>query len=325
MTRIVFLDRATIAPQIRLGRPAFPHTWIEYDGTGPEETAARLAGATIAITNKVRIDTAVLDAAPDLACVVVAATGTDCVDTAACTARGIPVCNIRGYSTATVPEHVFTLLLGLRRGLTLYAREVRDGAWQRAGQFCFFAQPIRDLRGATMGVIGAGGIGTRVGELAAAFGMNVLYSARRDQTPAGNRVGFEEFLARADVISLHCPLRPDTRHLLGAEAFAAMKRSPIVINTARGALVDLEALESALDSGRVGGAGIDVASVEPPPADDILMRLAERPNVIVTPHVAWASDEAQQVLADQLVEVLEAYARNAPINMVAAPMVAAPQ
>ena len=324
MTRIVFLDRATIAPQVRLGRPHFEHEWVEYDRTDPADTVARLEGARIAITNKVRIGADVLDALPDLACVVVAATGTDCVDAAACAARGIPVCNIRGYSTNTVPEHVFALLLDLRRGVTLHADKVRAGEWQRARQFCFFAQPIRDLSGATMGVIGAGNIGTRVGALAEAFGMDVIYSARRDQTPSGNRVGFEEFLARADVISLHCPLRPDTRHLLDAGVFAAMKKSPIIINTARGALIDLEALEVALDNGSVGGAGIDVASEEPPAADDILMRLAERDNVVVTPHIAWASDEAQQVLADQLVAVLEAFARGEPMNLVNDPATTRP-
>lgn len=322
MTRIVFLDRATIAPQVRLDRPAFAHEWVEYDRTDPEDVASRLAGAAIAITNKVRIDQKVLDACPDLKSVVVAATGTDCVDGAACARRGIPVSNIRGYSTNTVPEHVFALLLDLRRGLTLHADKVRAGEWQRARQFCFFAQPIRDLAGATMGIIGAGAIGTRVGALAEAFGMNVLYSARRDQPPTGNRVGFEEFLARADVISLHCPLREDTRHLLNGYGFSMMKRSPIIINTARGALIDLEALEVALDSGQVGGAGIDVAGVEPPPADDILMRLAERDNVVVTPHIAWASDEAQQMLADQLIAVLEAEARGEPMNRVNQPVAA---
>ena len=316
MTRIVFLDRATIAPQIRHGRPSFDHEWIEYDRTDPEDTVARLKGAAIAITNKVRIDQKVLDAAPDLGCVVVAATGTDPVDGAACAARGIPVCNVRDYSSVSVAEHVFALLLDLRRGITLHAAKVREGEWQRARQFCFFAQPIRDLRSATMGVVGAGNIGTGVGRLAEAFGMNVIYSARRDQAPSGNRVGFEEFLARADVISLHCPLRPDTRHLLNQEVFAAMKRHPIIINTARGGLIDLEALEAALDDGAVGGAGIDVAASEPPTGDDILMRLAARDNVIVTPHIGWASDEAQQVLAHQLIEVLEAFARGEPMNRV---------
>ena len=316
MMRVVFLDRATIAPQITLRRPSFAHEWVEHDRTAAEETAARLAGAQIAIVNKVRITREVLDAAPELKLVAVAATGTDCVDTAACAERGVAVCNIRGYSRNTVPEHVFALLLALRRGLVVYADGVRNGAWQRAGQFCYFAQPIRDLGGATMGVIGKGDIGSRVGALAEAFGMETVYAARRDETPGGDRLAFDEFLARADVISLHCPLNAGTRGLLGAREFASMTRRPIIINTARGALIDLPALEGALERGEVAGAGIDVAGVEPPPPDDILMRLAQHENVIVTPHVGWASNEAQQILADQLVDVLEAFVRGEPMNLV---------
>ena len=314
--RITFLDRATVAPQIELPRPRFAHDWAEHAATAPGEVAARLQGAQIAITNKVRIGADTLDACPDLKLIAVAATGYDCVDTAACAARGVTVCNIRGYSTATVPEHVFALLLALRRSLVPYVETLRDGAWQRAGQFCYFLDPIRDLSGATMGIVGRGGIGSRVGALAEAFGMEVIYAARPGAEGEAGRVKWEEFLARADVISLHCPLTPQTRGLLGAEAFAAMTRAPVILNAARGALIDLPALEAALEAGRVSGAGIDVADQEPPAADDILMRLASHPRVLVTPHVAWASDEAQTTLAAQLRDVLEAFDAGAPINVV---------
>ena len=317
MTRIVFLDRATIAPQIGLPRPAFRHDWVEYDSTAPDQTASRLAGAEIAITNKVRIDAAALDAAPGLKLVAVAATGYDCVDVAACAARGVAVCNVRGYSVNTVPEHVFTLLLALRRNLLPYAAEVRDGAWQRAGQFCFFSHPIRDLAGCTMGIVGRGGIGSKVGAIAAGFGMQVIHAARPGEAGSGDRVGFDEFLARADVITLHCPLTPQTRGLLGAEAFARMLRQPVILNTARGALIDLPALERALEAGQVSAAGIDVADREPPAADDILMRLARHPRVIVTPHIAWASDEAQTALAHQLIGLIEDYHAGRPRNLLA--------
>jgi glycerate dehydrogenase len=316
MTRIVFLDRDTIAPQIALPTPGFDHTWENHARTAPDETAGRLADAIIAITNKVRIGAAELDAAPDLRLIAVAATGYDCVDVAACAERGVAVANIRGYSVNTVPEHVFTLLLALRRSLVPYVTDTRDGAWQRAGQFCFFDHPIRDLAGATMGVVGRGGIGSRVADLARAFGMEVIFAARPGQPSGDGRVAFEDFCARADVISLHCPLTDATRGLLGADAFARMKRAPIILNTARGALVDLPALEAALDAGQVAGAGIDVADREPPAADDILMRLADHPRVLVTPHIAWASDTAQQTLSDQLGDVLEAFHAGAPINLV---------
>ena len=319
MTRIVFLDRATIAPQIVLPRPGFPHDWVEHDRTAPDQTAARIAGAGIVITNKVRIDAAALDAAPGLKLVAVAATGYDCVDVAACAARGVAVCNVRGYSVNTVPEHVFTLLLALRRNLLPYAAEVRDGAWQRAGQFCFFSHPIHDLGGCTMGIVGRGGIGSKVGAIAAGFGMQVIHAARPGEAGSGDRVAFDEFLARADVITLHCPLTPQTRGLLGAEAFARMRRQPVILNTARGALIDLPALERALEAGQVSAAGIDVADREPPAADDILMRLARHPRVIVTPHIAWASDEAQTALAHQLIGLIEDFHAGRPRNLLAPP------
>jgi len=316
MTRIVFLDRDTVAPQIALPRPSFPHVWDNHARTAPDQTADRLADATIAVTNKVRIGPAELDAAPGLRLIAVAATGYDCVDVAACAARGVAVANIRGYSVNTVPEHVFGLLLALRRSLVPYVTDTRGGAWQRAGQFCFFDHPIRDLAGATMGIVGRGGIGGRVADLARAFGMEVIFAARPGQPSGDGRVAFGEFCARADVISLHCPLTEATRGLLGADAFARMDRAPIILNTARGALIDLPALEAALDAGQVSGAGIDVADREPPAADDILMRLADHPRVLVTPHIAWASDAAQQALSDQLGDVLEAFHKGAPINLV---------
>lgn len=315
MEHIVFLDRATIAPEISLSRPSFAHDWTEHQHTGPSETAGRLKDATIAITNKVRIGADELAAAPRLRLIAVAATGYDCVDIAACEARGVAVCNIRGYSVNTVPEHVFTLLLALRRSLVSYVREVQEGAWQQAGQFCFFSGPIRDLSGSTLGIIGKGGIGSRVAAIGSAFGMKVIYAARPGAPAEDGRVAFEDFCASADVISLHCPLTPQTRGLLNDAAFAAMKRQPVILNTARGALIDLPALERALEQGLVSGAGIDVADTEPPAPDDILMRLANHPRVLVTPHVAWASSEAQQTLADQLTSVLERFAAGDPINL----------
>ncbi|MBW0159642.1 D-2-hydroxyacid dehydrogenase [Sedimentimonas flavescens] len=315
MKQIVFLDRATIAPQIALPRPAFAHDWVEYERTAANQTSERLRNARIAITNKVRMGAAELAAAPYLELIAVAATGYDCVDLTACTARGVAVCNIRGYSVNTVPEHVMALLLGLRRGIVSYAEAVRQGEWQRSGQFCFFKTPIHDLSGATLGIVGKGGIGQRVAALGKAFGMEVIYAARPGTDATDGRVPFEEFCERVDVISLHCPLTPETRGIIGDAAFAHMKRRPIVINTARGGLIDLPALERALSNGVISGAGIDVADREPPPPDDILMTLANDPRVIVTPHIAWASDEAQTALSNQLITVIEAFEAGQPINL----------
>ncbi len=317
MQKIVFLDRATIAPQIRLRRPAFAHEMVEYAQTSPADVVARLADASIAIVNKVRLAAASLERLPDLRLIAVAATGTDCVDKAYCAAHGIAVANIRGYAVNTVPEHTFALILALRRSLVAYRADVLAGKWQEAGQFCFFAHPIRDLAGARLGIIGEGVLGQRVAELARAFGMIPMFAAPKGVEGLGPLyTPWETMLATSDVITLHCPLTPSTRGLIGQREFAAMKRRPLLVNTGRGGLVDEEALVAALEEGRIAGAGFDVASEEPPPATSPLMRVAGRPNVIVTPHVAWGSDEAQQALAEQLMDNIENFVGGRPTNLV---------
>ena len=315
--KIVFLDRATLSPQTRLREPAFAHTLELFDRTAPEEVAARIAGADIVIVNKVRLTAELLAAAPRLRLVAVAATGTDNVDVAACAARGIAVSNIRNYAKNTVPEHTFALIFALRRSILAYHAAVRDGRWQQAAQFCFFDYPIRDLAGSTLGVIGDGALGTSVAAIGRALGMQVLFSAHKGRSGQGSLYKqFEEVLARADVITLHCPLRPATRNMIGAAEFALMRRKPLLINTGRGGLVDESAVGPALEAGQIAGAGFDVTTTEPPPADHPFMALMDRPDFILTPHVAWASDEAVQGLADQLVDNVEAFERGEPANLV---------
>jgi glycerate dehydrogenase len=317
MQKIVFLDRATLAPQIRLPRPAFAHELVEYEQTRPEEVAARLTGATIAITNKVALTADVLAALPELKLVAVAATGTDCVDKAACERHGITVTNIRGYAVNTVPEHTFALMLALRRNLIAYRDDVLKGEWQKSGQFCFFNHAIRDLGGATLGIIGEGVLGQRVAELARAFGMRPIFAAHKGREGMGPLyTPWDEVLATSDVITLHSPLTPQTRGMLGMAEFRAMRRKPIIINTARGGLVDEAALVRALDEGLVSGVGFDVLASEPPAENNALMGVANRPNVIVTPHVAWASDEAQQALAEQLMHNIDCFVAGTPRNVV---------
>ena len=315
--KIVFLDRATIAPQIVLRRPAFAHEWIEYPRTEAADIVRRAGDADIVVLNKVPFAAAAFAALPKLRLIAVAATGTDVVDKQAAARAGVAVCNIRGYARAAVPEHVFALILALARSIVPYRADVIDGAWQEAEQFCFFTHRIVDLATRRLAIFGSGSLGARVAELGRAFGMDCVFVGRKG---AGERrpgyVGFDEALATADVISLHCPLTPDTRGLLGDAEFAAMKMAPILINTARGGVVDEAALERALTAGLVAGAGIDVTAPEPPPADSVIMRLARRANVIVTPHVAWASNEAQQTLADQLIDNIEAFVAGAPVNLV---------
>ena len=245
---LVFLDRSTLQATVR--RPAFDHTWEEFPATSVEQTVGRLRDATIALTNKVPLRADALAQLPKLKMIAVAATGYDVIDVAACRERGIAVCNIRNYAVNTVPEHVFALTLALRRSLLEYRADVERGRWQQAEQFCFFDHPIRDLHGSTMGIFGGGTLGQGTAALARAFGMRVLFAQVTPGTASGaDRAPIDQVLAESDVISMHCPLTPATRHLIGPEQLRRMKRSAILINTARGGLVDENALVIALKEG----------------------------------------------------------------------------
>ena len=313
----MFLDRETISPETNVRRPSFPHQWTEFDNTAPEQLVERCAAATIIILNKVPLRQAVLKQLPQLRMVAVAATGTDCVDVKASNERGIIVSNIRSYAVNTVPEHTFALILALRRSILAYRESVKAGRWQEAGRFCYFDYPIRDLAGSTLGVIGDGALGTSVADLGRAFGMQVLFSDYKGTTGMGPLyTPFEDVLRQSDVITLHSPLMPSTRNMIAAAEFALMEKRPIVVNTARGGLVDETALHDALLSGQIAGAGFDVVTQEPPSHDHVFMRLLDLPNFILTPHVAWASREAIQGVADQLIDNVEAFQAGSPRNVV---------
>jgi glycerate dehydrogenase len=273
----------------------------------------RLHRASICITNKIPLRAAALAQLSWLRLIAVAATGTDIVDLDAAKARGITVCNIRGYAETTVPEHVLGLLFALRRNLLAYASDVQNGAWQRSAQFCAHLHEIRDLAGSTLGVIGYGVLGQAVARRAEALGMRVLaYDVRR----ADGLVDFDTVLRESDAITLHLPLTPETHGMIGADELSRMQPHALLINTARGGLVDEPALAAALRAGTLAGAGVDVLSAEPPAEGNVLLA-PDIPNLIVTPHVAWASQQAQAVLAEQLVGNLEAFCRGAPRNVVA--------
>jgi glycerate dehydrogenase len=316
--RIVFLDRDTIGPGITIRGPGFEHEWVEYGKTAPGQVVERLRGAEVAITNKVRIGRATLAELPALRMIAVAATGVDVIDLDACRERQIVVSNVRGYATNTVPEHTFALILALMRNLPQYRAEVLDHRWQREGQFCFFNQPIRDLAGATLGVIGCGSIGQSVGRIGLAFEMRVLFHDRYvERAPDGTElVDLEPLLRRADVVTCHCPLTPETKGLIGRDELRLMKPQAILVNTARGGIVDEMALADAIEAGTIGGAAIDVFEQEPPDVGHRLMQLAEQHHVIVTPHIAWAGQAAMQGLCDQVIDAIEAYQRGKPINTV---------
>jgi len=313
-SRVVFLDRASLKAKVRA--PAGAGEYVEYDKTGPDDIVPRLAGATVAIVNKVPLRAETLSRLPQLKMIAVAATGYDVVDVAYCKQHGIAVANIRNYAVHTVPEHAFAMILALRRNLLAYRQEVEKGEWNRSDQFCLFTHDIGDLHGATLGIIGEGAIGQATAAIGRAFGMQVLFADHAPPKMQG--VSFtphDEVLARSDVISLHCPLVPATRNLIGQDAFRQMKRSALLINTARGGLVDEAALIHALDQGLIAGAGFDVLTVEPPAQGHPLLDV-RRPNFILTPHVAWASNGAMQFLADQLIDNIELWAAGKPQHLV---------
>ena len=314
---IVFLDRATLPPETILRAPAFPHRLVVHERTARDEVAARIAGADIVVTNKAPVDRAALEAAPHLKLIAIAATGYDIVDVAAARERGVAVANIRNYAGNTVPEHTFGLMLALRRSLLPYHASVSDGAWARAGQFCYFDYPIHNLAGSKLGIIGDGVLGKAVAEIGRAFGMEVHFASYKGVEGMGPLyTPFERVIAECDVITLHCPLMPSTRNIIGRDEFARMKPSAILINTARGGLVDEAALAEALEQKRIAGAAFDVVTVEPLPDDHPFQRLVDRDDFLLTPHVAWASREAIQGLADQLVENIELFVAGTPRHLV---------
>lgn len=317
--RIVFLDRETIGPSVELARPRFEHEWVEHGASRSDEVVARLAGATIAITNKVPIREEHLAKLPQLRMIGIAATGYDVVDHEACRRRGVVVSNVRGYAVNTVPEHTFALILALRRNIVGYRQAVIDGEWQKAGQFCFFSHPIGELAGATLGIMGEGAIGQSVARLGQAFGMTTLFAAHKGVQGLGPLyTPFDEVLARSDIITLHCPLMPATRNMIGMPEFRKMRKKPLIINTARGGLVVERDAVQALDEGLIAGLGFDCLTSEPPVPDHPFATILNRPNVIITPHVGWAGEGAMQTLWNQLVAHIENYQAGRPTNVVAA-------
>lgn len=315
----VFLDRGSLRPEDLAWESlesALPQ-WRFLQETPPGAVAQCIADAEVVVSNKLMLDAASLHAAPRLRLVCIAATGTNNVDLAAAQARGIAVCNVRGYATPSVVQHVFALMLALSGRLLDYDRAVRRGDWQRAAYFALLDFPITELAGRTLGIVGYGELGRAVASVASALGMSVKIAAlpgrSYDGVPA--RVPWDQLLEQVDVLSLHCPLTPDTRDLLDAAALARLKRGALLINTARGGLIDEPALAAALRRGQLGGAGIDVLSVEPPVNGNPLL-VADIPNLIVTPHIAWASRASRQRLVEELALNIRAFRAGVPRNLV---------
>ena len=287
-----------------------------YERTALEEVAQRIGYADIVLTNKSPITEEILEDCPNIKLVCVLATGYNVVDCEATKKRGIPVCNVPAYGTAAVAQFTFALLLDLCHKVALHAQTVREGKWCDCPDFCYWETPQMELAGKTMGIIGFGRIGRAVGTIAKAFGMHVI-AYNRSQCEEGKAIGsyvnLDELLATADVISLHCPLTAENTGMIGAENIAKMKDGAILINTARGPLVDEAALAAALESGKLRGAACDVISAEPMKADN---PLKNAPNCIVTPHMAWAPIESRMRIQDCTEASIQAFLNGHPINTV---------
>jgi len=299
--KAVFLDFGTMGAGLDLRQlEGLVSELVVYDDSPGDTVAERIADAEIVFTNKIRLTRELLEQAPKLKFIALTATGTDNIDTECAREYGIAVANIRHYCTQSVVEHVFGVLLALTHSLPQYHESVRAGEWQRSTEFCMLHYPVRELSAMTLGIVGYGALGQGVARIAREFGMTVLVSARpgTDGVP-DDRVGFGDLLARSDVISLHCPLTDATRKLFSAREFAAMKDSAILINTARGGLVDSQALADALVNGGIAAAAIDVLPKEPPVDGDPLLDY-RGDNLVLTPHIAWATDEARQNAIDEL-------------------------
>jgi len=307
--KAVFLDFDTVSHRDVDAGP-LEATGIDltlYGVTREEEIETRIGPAEIIIVNKIRLDARRLGMAPALKLVCLAATGTNNVDIDCAGERGIGVCNIESYCTQSVVQHVFAAILALTHHLQGYQALLQAGAWRDSPQFCLLDFPIRELSGRTLGVIGLGELGSSVAEVARAFGMRILVAQRPgSETPTPGRVPLSRLLAESDVISLHCPLTDATRGLIGAGELAAMKPDALLINTARGGLVDSAALADALRSGRIGGAGIDVLPEEPPVHGDPLLA-ADIPNLIITPHIAWAARESRQRAVNEIAANIQSF------------------
>jgi len=306
--KAVFLDFSTMGPDLNTDemRALLPELQI-FSVTEDHEVAERVMGATIVLTNKVRINSALLQNAPELRFIGLTATGTDIVDLVAAQRHGVAVCNIRAYCTQSIAEHVFACLLSLAHNIGNYHAAVNAGEWQHSKDSCLLKYPVRELSAMTLGIVGYGELGKGVAKLAENFGMQVIVSTRPGTSVvADGRVSFDELLERADVISLHCPLNDTTRGMFGASEFTKMKSGAILINTARGGLVDSAALADALRGGDIAAAAIDVLPQEPPADGDPLLDY-DGGNLIVTPHIAWATGAARQAAIDQLVANIAAF------------------
>ncbi|PCI08438.1 MAG: glycerate dehydrogenase [Gammaproteobacteria bacterium] len=318
--RAVFLDKASLLPE-DLGFQSLNAIarWQWFDNVDDNDVQRCIQNAEIIVTNKVEINQQAIVNSKKLKLICVAATGYDQVDVAVAKQFSVTVCNVRAYATASVAQHVFTLVLALSRNLLPYKESVATGNWSRSDFFCYFGRSFSDLEGKSIGIIGYGELGRAVAKIAECFGMKVLvahsYKTVGKSVNREPRIDLNLLLATADVVTLHCPLSEDNHHLINAQSLAMMKSDAILINTARGGLVDEAALLHAVKNHQIGGAGLDVLQEEPPSLTNPLINLCSD-NLIITPHIAWASRESRQRLVNEITKNIQAYQRGTPRNVV---------
>ena len=308
LTRAAFLDLASVYRgdlDLSALEAAVPE-WLWFDKVEPEQLASVLSDIEVVVCNKVVIDRPLLQKATQLKLICIAATGTNNVDLNAAHDLSIPVCNVRSYATASVVQHVFSLLLSLTTRLMEYQQAIKNNEWAKSEHFSLLDFPVRELQGRTLGIVGYGELGQAVASVAESFGMKVLIAKRDDNDERSGRLALHEMLPQVDVLSLHCPLTETNRHFIAAKEFALMKPDAVFINTARGGLVDESALLDALKNNRLAGAALDVLDHEPPSETDFLIH-SDLPNLIITPHIAWASIESRQRLIDGVARNISAF------------------
>ena len=325
--KTAFLDYKTVDPSdldLSPLRKIAPNL-ILYDKTAADEVNKRIQDAEIIIINKTKLDAAALYQAKKVKLICLVATGTDNVDLVAAKEQGVTVCNIKNYCTDSVAQHVVLSILALSHHFNEYQLSLKQGLWQKSEQFCLLEYPITELSAKTLGIVGLGVLGTAVANLAVSFGMRILVAESfrpengmtndAQQKPEFKRVPFQDLVSQSDVISLHCPLTPETKDLFDLKTFKSMKKNALLINTARGGLINDEALLHALENGSIAGAALDVLDREPPAADHPLLN-SGLPNLIVTPHVAWAAKEARQRALDEIAKNIACYLKGEPRNVV---------
>ena len=317
MKKAVFLDLATVGPDdLTLSSlESLPLSWSFYGSTTPATLNEHISNAEIIVSNKCKLNADAISRASGLKYICAAATGFNHIDVEAAEARGIAVSNVRNYGTPSVVQHVYALMLALSTKLMEYSAAVQRGDWHRSENFCLLDYPIEEVAGKTLGIIGYGTLGQAVAKVAPALGLEVQICQHLHGDPEPDRLPLDELLATSDIISLHIPLNKLTENLIGEREISLMKKSALLINTGRGGIVDEPALADALRQHKIAGAGVDVLAVEPP-LDDSPLLADDIPNLIVTPHTAWASRQSRQRLVDQIADNISAFLNGEIVNRV---------